>query len=156
MTLDPTFLPPKTYQSYKLGAGAWPSVIRTAAEEGIKDIDCLADIVFYLHHPEMEGRPLVPGETSLIDQWKQFRSRLPSVIPAPSQGTFYNGMSFLGVSWDAPMVRGYDGSNRMWRSRNGHILEGRPTSMDMWSWHEAARTSAFDPLFTGGVFVASR
>lgn len=140
--LNPTFLPPRTYVAYRLGPRAWPTVVQTAKQEGIKDVDCLADIVFYLRHPEMEGRAITPGEAVLIDEWRQIRSRL-----------FTYQLDVLVES----SVRGYDGVHRMWRSRNGHMIEGRPTSMDMWSWHEAARSSrfVFDPQFSGGIRVST-
>jgi hypothetical protein len=142
MTMDPTFLPPRTYYAYRLGRRAWSIVVQAAIHEGIRDKDCLADIVFYLNHPEMQGRPITLSDAALIDEWKRHRSRL-----------FTYQLDLVVES----SVRGYDGVNRMWRSRNGHVIEGRPIGMDMWSWHEAAQSSglSLEPQFTGGVRVSA-
>lgn len=144
---DPTFLPAETYRSFKLGPTAWASTIRSACREGINDIDCLADIVFYLNHPELEGRPLSLNDRMLVIQWQGFRSRVEREF------VDFTYQKILRTSDGS--VRGYDGSHRMWRSRNGHILDGSPISPDMWSWHEAARYSGFSPRFHGGLRVES-
>jgi hypothetical protein len=48
--------------------------VEKAIHAGIRNVDRLTDIVFYLHHPERQGRALGPHEGALINQWKSFRS----------------------------------------------------------------------------------
>lgn len=40
---------------------------REALQPGIGNVNELADIVFYLHHPERRGRPLGSAEIALIN-----------------------------------------------------------------------------------------
>lgn len=74
MSFNPSKLPPNVYAAYKMGAMAWPLVVEKGIQAGITDTDRLTDIVFYLHHPERNGRPLEAREAGLITQWKNFRS----------------------------------------------------------------------------------
>jgi len=64
MSFDPKKLPSRVYEAFKLGAVAWPLVVQKAVAEGITDVDELASIVFYLNHPERNGRPISAGETA--------------------------------------------------------------------------------------------
>jgi len=163
MTFNPAFLPGRTYKAYKFGVGAWSLVVQTAIEEGVRDIDCLTDIMFYLHHPELRGRPLESGETGMIDQWKHFRETIrPLAYWDPVKKETITGQRSTASdtriwTWDKvqELRSGSTSQMRTWRSRNGHLIDGRSSGMDMWSWHEAARMGAFDPPFRGGVFVAS-
>jgi hypothetical protein len=74
MNFDPRKLPASVFQAYKQGPMAWPLVVEKAVKEGITDLNKLADIVFFLHHPERNGRLLGPAETNLIHQWTGFRN----------------------------------------------------------------------------------
>jgi hypothetical protein len=74
MSFDPRKLPRDVYAAYNQGPLAWPLVVEKAIQAGIRDANKLADIVFYLHHPERNGRLLAAGETGLINQWKSFRN----------------------------------------------------------------------------------
>jgi len=73
MAFNPTSLPASVYEAYKHGPMYWPWVVERAHLAGITNPDKIADIVFYLHHPERVGRPLESGESALIKEWKGFR-----------------------------------------------------------------------------------
>jgi hypothetical protein len=102
MNFDPRKLPPSVYGAYKMGAMAWPLVVEKAIQAGITDANKLADIVFYLHHPERSGRLLGPGETGLINQWKNFKNLIaPRVRGANIPGrsiTDCEGVSYLSTN----------------------------------------------------------
>jgi hypothetical protein len=72
-SFNPATLPASVREVYKLGAMAWPLVLDKAKGAGIRDVDKLTDIMFFLHHPERSGRPLASDEKALINQWKSFR-----------------------------------------------------------------------------------
>jgi hypothetical protein len=74
MSFDPKTLPPTVQAAYRQGPLAWALVVESCLRTGIEDPVKLTDIVFYLHHPERLGRPLLPTETTLIKQWKGFRT----------------------------------------------------------------------------------
>jgi len=61
------------------GSPGW--LVRTAVENGIRDVDRLASIVFYLHHPERNGRAIDPSETAMIAQWKNWRTLIKPMVP---------------------------------------------------------------------------
>lgn len=63
----------------------WPIVVKEAIKTGIKDSatgakidnDTLADIVFYMHHPDLIGTPLTPGVANyqkLVEEWKGWKN----------------------------------------------------------------------------------
>lgn len=90
MSFDPKTMPPDARDAFQYGALAWPLVVQESIKGGITDADELADIVFFLHHPERNGRPLEASERTLIEQWKAFRGlvkpladRAPRSKPAP-------------------------------------------------------------------------
>jgi hypothetical protein len=74
MSFDPKTLPLTVQTAFKQGPLAWALVVENCLHTGIEDPDKLADIVFFLHHPERNGRPLLSVETTLIKQWKGFRT----------------------------------------------------------------------------------
>lgn len=74
MSFDPKTLPAGVQAAYRMGPMAWALVVEKCIGAGIENPDKLADIVFYLHHPERNGRPLLAVETTLIKQWKGFRT----------------------------------------------------------------------------------
>ena len=75
MSFNPDDLPPTTYDSYqKNGAIGWIITVRFAILEGVRDPNYLANIPFYLHHPELKGRPIYNEEIKLIAEWKAFRT----------------------------------------------------------------------------------
>ncbi len=45
------------------------------------DLDKLANIDFYMHHPELNGRPLRNDEIKLIAEWKSFRTKIAPLVP---------------------------------------------------------------------------
>lgn len=69
-------LPRNVQNTFKLGPLAWPAVLQNAIDAGIIDSGELADILFYLHHPERKGRPISKSEPNypqLVKEWKNFR-----------------------------------------------------------------------------------
>jgi hypothetical protein len=102
MNFDPRRLPPSVYNAYTMGAMAWPLVVEKAIQAGITNVNKLADIVFYLHHPERSGRPLGAGETSLINQWKNFRNLVAPRVRARSG-------SAVSKSMDCESTNFFDG-----------------------------------------------
>lgn len=77
---DPNTLPPSVREAFKMGALAWPLMVQRAITAGIKDLDKLASIVFYMHHPERNGQPIAAHEQKLITEWKAFRSMIAPLI----------------------------------------------------------------------------
>jgi len=82
MSFDPKTLHPSVQTAFKQGPLAWALVLENCLHAGMRDPDELTDIVFFLHHPERKGRPLLPVETTLIRQWKGFRTLIMLRIPA--------------------------------------------------------------------------
>jgi hypothetical protein len=74
MSFDPSKLPSSVSAAYRMGPMAWPLVLEKAIQAGITDVNKLTDIVFYLHNPGRNGRPLTAAEAGPISQWKNFRS----------------------------------------------------------------------------------
>jgi len=74
MSFDQKSLPLSVQTAFRQGPLAWALVVESCLQVGIEDPGELADIVFFLHHPERNGRPLLPVETTLIKQWKGFRT----------------------------------------------------------------------------------
>ncbi len=82
MAFTPDSLPASVREAYKtMGALGWAAVVQTAVQAGISDADRLASIVFYLHHPERNGRQIASYESSMIKEWKAFRTLIVPMIP---------------------------------------------------------------------------
>lgn len=81
MAFHPEHLPTTVYDIYKCGPVAWILVVQSAVQVRITNIDTLTNIAFYLHHPELDGRPLRKDETKLITQWKAFRTLIKPIVP---------------------------------------------------------------------------
>jgi hypothetical protein len=90
MAFSPASLPETVREAYRMGPMAWPLVVQRAFVCGITSSDKLTDIVFFLHHPERNGKALASDETALIAEWKMFRNMIaPSVrdMRDPAHGT---------------------------------------------------------------------
>jgi hypothetical protein len=74
MSFDPNKLPASVLQAFRQGPMMWPIVVEKALGSGIRDLNKLTDIVFYLHFPERIGNPIKPSEFQLIGKWKHFRA----------------------------------------------------------------------------------
>jgi hypothetical protein len=81
MAFNPDTLPSSVRDAFQYGPIAWMLVVQEGIKAGMKDASELADIVFFLHHPERHGRPIDAGETDLIDQWKSFRTLIKPLVP---------------------------------------------------------------------------
>jgi hypothetical protein len=74
----------------------WPLAVQRAIAAGLRDVDQLTNIVFFMHHPERmasgAGRALDPRESrfaALSAEWKGYRTLVapmlkPAVKPAPA------------------------------------------------------------------------
>ncbi|MEP7366532.1 MAG: hypothetical protein ABI972_25020 [Acidobacteriota bacterium] len=86
MAFDPQTLPSTVRDAYfTYGAIGWMAVVQTAVQAGISDVDRLASIVFYLHHPERNGKKIEASEPEMINQWKAFRTLIKPAVPAMSK-----------------------------------------------------------------------
>lgn len=85
-------LPGPVRDAVAIGALVWPLAVQRAIEAGLRDPDRLADLVFFMHHPERViggvGRALDPAEpqfAKLSAEWKAFRTMVvPMLAPKPA------------------------------------------------------------------------
>jgi hypothetical protein len=57
-------------------AGQLNQAIAEAVRGGLSDVDRITDMVFYAHHPELNGRKVRLNESSLVRDWLQIRAAL--------------------------------------------------------------------------------
>jgi hypothetical protein len=89
MSFNPKTLPPTVYDSYlKYGVLGWTIIVQFAIKEGVKDTNTLVNIVFYLHHPELDGRPIYKNEVKFIAEWKAFYTMIKALQKGMAQTTF--------------------------------------------------------------------
>lgn len=82
MPFDPNTLPASVRDAYfTMGAIGWMAVVQAAVRAGITDLDRLASITFYLHHPERNGKQIEAHESEMIKQWKAFRTLIKPAVP---------------------------------------------------------------------------
>jgi hypothetical protein len=101
MPFDPKQLPPSVQAVYKHGVVAWVMIVETAITAGIKDLNKLTDIVFYLHFPERIGKPLKAYEKTLIDSWKGFRTLVSQRLSVKTKAYADTGGSSHYILFDA-------------------------------------------------------
>ncbi len=80
-------LPNKVIEAFGMGPLAWPLVVQRAIEAGMRDSVKLANIVFFLHHPERRGRALDPREPDfkkLSEEWKGWRTLIEPMLKKTS------------------------------------------------------------------------
>ena len=63
------------------------SIVRMAIEAGVTDVNKLADIPFFLSHPELENRALKRSETLLVRDWIATRDNLDAFVKAVLRNT---------------------------------------------------------------------
>lgn len=88
-------LPSTVREAYDMGALAWALAVRRAIDAGIRNLDKLTNIVFFMHHPErMQGgvgkelKQSEPGYRKLADEWKAWRGLVkPMLAQAPGSPT---------------------------------------------------------------------
>jgi len=95
---NPSQYPARLQEIYRQGAMYWPVAVQTAKEIGYKQLDKLTDLVFYMHHPELHGRPINAGETTLANEWVAFRSLIRPALD-------YNSKPSGGSGGTAPSLR---------------------------------------------------
>ncbi|MBL8231872.1 MAG: hypothetical protein JNL98_25465 [Bryobacterales bacterium] len=84
MAFNPSNFPPSLraeYERAKRSPVLWPVVVMEAARVNIKDEATLTNIVFFLHHPELNGRAIAAYETKLVEEWKWWRGMVKKMIP---------------------------------------------------------------------------
>jgi hypothetical protein len=74
-------LPSAVYDVFAQGPFYWMLLVRTAVDKEIYDVDRLASVVFYLHHPERGGRKIDLSETEAITEWKNWRTLIDPMVP---------------------------------------------------------------------------
>lgn len=83
---SPSELPPDVYAAYIKGAGSWKMVLQRALDSGITDAGRLADIMFFLAHPERKGRQINSGEANAIREWNDWRDKIRPILDARRAG----------------------------------------------------------------------
>jgi hypothetical protein len=82
---------PDVQQAIAMGGAVWPLALQRAIKSGIRDSSKLANIAFFMHHPERDGRPISPNESGagdLIALWKFFRDEAKRMLsPAAPAST---------------------------------------------------------------------
>jgi hypothetical protein len=82
--------PPSVREVISQGAALWPLAMQRAIEAGIRDSSRLANLAFFMHHPERNGRaidPNEPGASNLIALWKFLRDTARNMLqgsPTPA------------------------------------------------------------------------
>jgi hypothetical protein len=69
-------LPSSIQSVFKWGAPMTVVVLQLAIDAGITDSGKIADIMFFLNHPERKGRPISKSESNyqqLVNEWKEYR-----------------------------------------------------------------------------------
>jgi hypothetical protein len=99
-------LPASVRSAYAMGALGWPLAVQRAMAAGVRDLNALTDLVFYMHYPARvqggRGRPLSrsePGYDQLVQSWLAFRTlvapllqtRPPAAPPASTRPTYPSG-----------------------------------------------------------------
>jgi len=86
--------PAETRTTFRQGAILWPLAVTQAIAGGVRNVDDLTNLVFFMHHPERmtgeSGRSLDPKETDfkrLADEWTGFRIMVKPILKSPSGGT---------------------------------------------------------------------
>ena len=80
-------LPPKARDFFNQGGGAWRAAVTEAANAGIRDVNELADLVFFMHHPERVsagiGRAILQKEPDFLKlraEWNQHRKIVIGIL----------------------------------------------------------------------------
>ncbi|HEY7075695.1 MAG TPA: hypothetical protein VH418_10010 [Solirubrobacteraceae bacterium] len=53
-----------------LAKGYWSAAVMLAVMQGERDKNKLTNMLFWARHPELDGKPIPPGNTKLADEWK--------------------------------------------------------------------------------------
>lgn len=108
MSFNPNTLPPTVYTAFKQGPTFWPLLVQRAVQAGIRDVDFITSVVFYLHHPERNGRAIEANESAMISQWKAFRETIKFQIPADVPMSFVPNRRISPKEYRLA-IKGYDG-----------------------------------------------
>ncbi len=79
--------PATARRAFRKASAHWSAAVTHAVEGGVKDINKLTDLVFYMHHRDRVtggiGESLEPSETNfkkLIAEWKSFKMMVEPVV----------------------------------------------------------------------------
>jgi hypothetical protein len=102
-------LPAAVRDAYNAGPLSWALAVQRAIQAGIRDLNLLTNIVFFMHHPErMQGgglgralSPMEPGYAKLASEWKGWRELVKPMLAkapaAPATGATPSGALKYGV-----------------------------------------------------------
>jgi uncharacterized protein YcbK (DUF882 family) len=65
-----------------LAGRAWQVAVGLAVQGGLRDRNKLTNLVFFVRHPELKGRPLQPHEGDLAAEWVEIRDRIVQPVLA--------------------------------------------------------------------------
>lgn len=82
MAFNQNKLPKLVREGFNRGTKMWIDTVKKALEVDYTNVDKLTDMVFYMHHPELLGRPLRVGESKLIAEWKFYRTLIRVLVSA--------------------------------------------------------------------------
>ena len=84
-------LPPKVQSVFGQGSGSWRAAVAEAIGAGFRDPNVLADVVFFMHHPERMaagvGKSIdqkEPDFVKLRTEWNQYRGNVAGLLKVPS------------------------------------------------------------------------
>lgn len=101
MPFHPNDLPApalKAFNRYFKTPIMWPLVVQEAVRAGVRDVNVLTDIVFYMHHWDRILEPIKRGETKLINEWKAFRTLVQKGVPGWSKPSSKPGAATPGAA----------------------------------------------------------
>lgn len=77
--------------AFNMGALGWPLAVQRAIEAGVRDANDLADMVFFMHHPERlrggVGQPLQKSDAAfdkLRNEWLAWRTLIQPMLKKPA------------------------------------------------------------------------
>ena len=83
-------LPPKVQSVFGQGSGSWRVAVAEAIDAGFRDPNVLADLVFFMHHPERMaagvGKSIdqkEPDFVKLRTDWNQYRGIVTNLLKVP-------------------------------------------------------------------------
>lgn len=81
--------PASVQAAIAMGASAWQRAVRAAIKAGIRDVNRLADLAFWMHVPDLGGRsiPMNDGRTKeWVALWKRLRNGARNILHTAKPG----------------------------------------------------------------------
>ena len=104
-------LPPKARSLFGHGHGAWRAAVTEAATAGIRELTELADLVFFMHHPERVsaevGRLIArtdPDSFKLRAEWNRHRKNVIGILRSLACIVFLRPIQVrvMSITWRRP------------------------------------------------------